>query len=204
MASDNRTKVVGECALNVATFTESESVRSLALVLQNCPDRNAYIELCIRLTPCEEGCAFRTVDDSSGGQAVQPKPIKNLTHTLRDSSTDHALRTAKRQAPPMATSRLNQTHLASAEPPLRLDMPTMNIGPGTPLGQAEGMAAGYKTQRVRDIMILNETASKSKSRDHNVKAAITSSGRPQRLMLVLLPRCDLDSKLSSSSPRPAA
>jgi len=54
--STNRVKVAGECVVNLSTFCGDHDTRNLALLLQNCPDKKAFIELGIKLLQAEPQC----------------------------------------------------------------------------------------------------------------------------------------------------
>ncbi len=121
MAPNNRTKVVGECVFNVATFSEGEAARNIALVLQNCPDKNAYIELGIRMAKAPEArldsgmscefsmgsfCStFRSIDESIGSQVPSKEPQRR-----RDNSSDHAMQQPQiKRRPQLASNKFGCT-----------------------------------------------------------------------------------------------
>ena len=95
VAPSNKIKVVGECVVNVAAFSEDPNPQNLDLVLQNCPDKNAYIQLSIKMMQLgefegmEESIEFSaTTLESMATRSIDNTSVESVMNEFRRNSSN--------------------------------------------------------------------------------------------------------------------
>lgn len=169
VSPSHKVKVLGECTVTLGTFCNESEPRSLALVLQNCLDKKAFIELGIRL--CENPKADRglardfSVETFDGLRSLEGSPGQRTTFYggsySREGSCERVFGTStldsvkngggltlrtgnifdETAVPPMLTTRTGKERN-----PIKVfqDLP----GSGSNNGDATAANSGLKTARV--------------------------------------------------------